>query len=176
MAQKQGSPGLEAQPVLFLLIPGQIAPGREGKLVRTLAPWKSPQNRATQEQSPGDACWEDGCRWTGSERVTGCTCPNAPPELATCPEQPVARVGRGESLPMASSPSPLLRVRAKGWPQAGGGVMTSPPGGGEPGGPPHPRTEAPRADSPFLSLQTLARAISSFYAEPRFRNAAAVRG
>lgn len=121
MALKQGSPGLKAQPILFLPIPGQIAPGREGKLVRTLAPWKSPQNRATQEQSPGDACWEDGCRWTGSERVTGCTCPSAPPELATCPEQPVARVGRRESFPMASSPSPLLGVRAKGWPQAAGG-------------------------------------------------------
>lgn len=147
MAQKQGSAGLEAQPVLFLPIPGQIAPGREGKLLRTLAPWKSPQSRATREQSPGDARWEDGCRWTGSFSHAA---PAGGPHLNWPPAQSSRLPGWGGGSPFLGlpPPSPLLRARAKGWPQAGGGHdVTSRWWGAR--WTPTPTHRSPRAARPF---------------------------
>lgn len=165
MAQKQGTAGLKAQPVPFLPIPGQIGPGREGKLFRTLAPWKSPQSRATQEQSPGDACQEDGCRWTGSLLQAAPIPP--PPELATCPKAVRHQGGeRGALSHWPSSPSPLLRAAQTGGSRWGGHDVTSRWQGAR--WTPTPTHRSPGARSPFLSLQLLARAISSFSAERGF--------
>lgn len=172
---------VRAQPLLFLPTQGeelQEEQGRTPGLRRLVTP-----GGAAQEQSPGDACWDSGCCWDGGCWWDGSLFHAAPAprptRLDTCRRSARWR-GRGAfpSGPRGGGRGflPPLSRPARGrlrW-----GPMTSSPDGGEPGGPPCPGPE----DAGRLSLslpaacRPLPAAISPFSAEPRFRNATAVRG